>query len=59
MHFFDYLVGEFMKLNGIVNDFVWGTPMLALLMGTGVFLTLATKFISIRLKFEFSNIQII
>lgn len=38
---------EFVKgienINGIVNDFVWGLPMLVLLVGTGILMTLLTK----------------
>lgn len=36
-----------MEINGIINEFVWGPPMLILLVGTGVYLTLRTKFFSI------------
>ena len=28
-----------MRINGIVNSFVWGAPVLILLVGTGVYLT--------------------
>lgn len=31
------------KVNGIVNDFVWGIPMLVLLVGTGILMTALTK----------------
>ena len=31
-------------LNGIVNDFVWGTPMLILILATGVFFTIRLGF---------------
>jgi len=31
------------KVNGIVNDFVWGIPMLVLLIGAGVLMTILTK----------------
>ena len=30
---------QIMKINGIVNNFVWGAPVLILLVGTGVWLT--------------------
>ncbi|OON85718.1 sodium:alanine symporter family protein [Oribacterium sp. C9] len=30
-------------INGIVNSFVWGLPMLVLLVGTGILMTLLTK----------------
>ena len=32
------------KINTAVNDFVWGIPMLILLVGTGILMTLLTKF---------------
>ncbi|MEY8402593.1 sodium:alanine symporter family protein [Oscillospiraceae bacterium 44-34] len=35
-------------VNGKVNDFVWGPIMLALLVGTGVFLTCRTGWIQVR-----------
>lgn len=41
-----------MNLNSIVNSFVWGPPMLILLVGTGVYLTVRTKFFSFT-KFGF------
>ena len=31
------------RVNGAVNGFVWGLPMLILLVGTGIFMTLLTK----------------
>lgn len=38
---------EFLKMveeiNGAVNDFVWGLPMLVLLVGTGILMTVLTK----------------
>ena len=30
-------------VNGKVNDFVWGLPMLVLLVGTGILMTVLTK----------------
>jgi len=36
-----------MELNGIVNSFVWGPPMLILLVGTGIYLSLRTNFMSL------------
>lgn len=38
---------KLLELNGIINDFVWGPPMLILLVGTGIYLTLRTNFFSI------------
>ena len=39
MTFLDWLTG----LNDSINGFVWGIPMLVLLVGTGIFMTLLTK----------------
>lgn len=36
-----------MELNGSVNEFVWGPVMLLLLVGTGVYFTFRTNFLSI------------
>lgn len=38
----------FWKLNGVVNGIVWGPWMLAFLVGTGVWLTLALRFPQVR-----------
>ncbi|MDD3706460.1 MAG: alanine:cation symporter family protein, partial [Clostridiaceae bacterium] len=38
---------KLMELNGIVNSFVWGPYMLVFLVGTGVYLTIRTNFMSI------------
>ena len=38
------LVDFITKINTAVNDFVWGIPMLVLLVGTGILMTLWTKF---------------
>lgn len=35
------------KVNGAVNGFVWGVPMLVLLVGTGILMTFLTKFFQI------------
>ncbi len=32
------------KVNGAINGFVWGIPMLVLLVGTGILMTVLTKF---------------
>jgi len=37
----------FTEINKMVNDVVWGPPMLILLVGTGIYLTIRTKFFSI------------
>ena len=38
----------FMRLNGVVNGIVWGPPMLALLVGTGIYLTIILGFPQVR-----------
>ena len=35
------------NINGAVNGFVWGLPMLVLLVGTGILMTLLTRFFQI------------
>lgn len=35
------------KINGIINDFVWGPIMLTLLVGTGIYLTIRTRGIQV------------
>ncbi len=42
--FFKGLVDSVTRINGAVNGFVWGIPMLVLLVGTGVLMTVLTKF---------------
>lgn len=32
------------KVNGAINNFVWGVPMLILLVGTGILMTVLTRF---------------
>jgi AGCS family alanine or glycine:cation symporter len=36
------------RLNAFVNGYVWGWPMIALLMGTGLLLTVLTGFVQVR-----------
>ena len=36
------------SINGAINSFVWGPIMLALLVGTGVYLTVRTGCIQVR-----------
>lgn len=38
---------KIMEINGIINSFVWGPYMLIFLVGTGIYLTLRTNFMSI------------
>ena len=41
--FMDGFVQTVEKVNGAVNGFVWGLPMLILLVGTGILMTILTK----------------
>ncbi len=43
----------FLAANKLVNEFVWGPPMLVALVGTGVFLTFRARFFQVR-KFGFA-----
>ena len=36
------------RINGAVNDFVWGVPAMILIIGVGLYLTLRTRFIQLR-----------
>lgn len=36
------------KINGAINSVVWGVPMLVLIIGTGIYLTVRTKFFQVR-----------
>lgn len=38
---------KLMEINGIINGFVWGPPMLILLVGTGIYLSIRTNFFSL------------
>ena len=39
---------QFMKINTAVNGFVWGPVMLALLVGTGIYLMFRMRFLPLR-----------
>jgi AGCS family alanine or glycine:cation symporter len=41
------------KLNGIVNDFVWGVPAMVCIIGVGLLLSIRTGFVQIR-KFPYA-----
>ena len=41
-------VEAIVKVNGVLNDFAWGPIMLVLLVGTGVYLTVRTRFLQVR-----------
>ena len=38
------ILEQIAKVNSVVNDYVWGIPMLCLILGTGVFYTIISKF---------------
>ena len=44
------------KINGVVNNFVWGVPAMILIMGVGLYLTLGTRFLQFR-KFGYAMKQ--
>lgn len=41
-------IGVIEKINGVVNTMVWGPPMLALIICTGIYMTLRTGFFQVR-----------
>lgn len=47
-----------LELNSTVNDIVWGTPMLVVLVGSGVILTVVTKGIQFR-RFAYAVRQVL
>ena len=44
----DTVVESITKVNDAVNGVVWGWPMIILILGTGILLTVLTKFLQIR-----------
>jgi len=45
-------------LNAVLNGYVWGCPMIVLLMGTGLLLTVLTGFVQVRrLGFALRELQ--
>ena len=44
----DNLVSKITKINSAVNSFAWGPLMLLLLVGTGVFLTIKTRWLQVK-----------
>lgn len=46
------------KVNGIVNDFIWGVPAMICILGVGLLLSFKTGFIQIR-KFKYAMQQTI
>ncbi len=47
------IVNGISKVNTFINDLVWGWPMIILILGTGLLLTIRTKFLQVR-KFKTS-----
>lgn len=45
-----------MEINAFINELIWGWPLLILLMGTGIFLTIYTRFVSFT-KFGYAMKQ--
>ena len=43
-----------LELNSSVNSIVWGPPMMVVLIGTGIILTIATKGVQFR-RFAFAT----
>ena len=48
MNFFQNLFDWIVKINGAVNNFVWGVPCIVLLIGTGLFYTIRLGFFQFR-----------
>ncbi len=49
----DKIVQTIADVNSFINDLVWGWPMIILILGTGILLTVLTKFLQLR-KFGMS-----
>ena len=47
-----------LELNSSVNSIVWGPPMMVVLIGTGIILTIATKGVQFR-RFAFATRQVL
>ncbi len=52
MDAFVQMVGE---INGLINAWVWGPPMLALIIGTGIYMTIRTRFFQVTNAKEVSS----
>lgn len=45
------------KINGVLNNFIWGVPAMVCIIGVGIFLTVKTWFIQVRkFKLAFTSI---
>ena len=49
----DKIIQTVTDVNSFINDLVWGWPMIILILGTGILLTVLTKFLQLR-KFGMS-----
>lgn len=49
-------MGQIEHINGIINGYVWGPPMLVLLVGTGIWFSLRTNVLQVR-KFGYTMQQ--
>ena len=46
------------RVNGAINDFIWGAPMIILLLGTGIYFSIRLGFPQItKIKAIFKNIK--
>ena len=46
------------KYNGIINDFIWGPPLIILLIGVGVYLSIRLNFVQItKIKAIIENMK--
>ncbi len=51
------MIDTLQRINALVNGYVWGWPMIALLMGTGVLLTILTRGVQFRrLRFALGEV---
>lgn len=41
------IVNQVEKINGIINNWVWGIPMLVLILSTGILMTVRTGFFQV------------
>ena len=46
-NFWQTLYEQIESVNKVVNDFVWGPPMLVLLLCTGIYMTVRTRFFQV------------
>ena len=47
------IVNVVTKVNAFINNIVWGWPVIVLILGTGILLTIRTKFMQVH-KFGYS-----